>query len=408
MEIESGKPLQPELNPIQQWIHDLKSSETARYKFIFVTVILLLLLFFALGMSYGAERSDNLADPSDTSAIYRMNMPCLLVQTLHCGTEGVAPEKSIIFKLRFPTMEPSVGGAGGTVSLYTNIQFPENFFRGSLIAPPYRSRNQIFLSIGDALIVINQNDPIQAEYNAKLSLQSGTLTHYPFDEYELQLKIIVAVHPNYDGTNNTHWGFPKGIEVSFADQPTQLTTMAGTLNPNAIVRPPAGDMQTLLPDFNSTAFLAMPFVINLTDTTAGAFEVDTYVVTPKVFSYSDLGHFKIKFARPHVTKFYPMCVIIGMWGILVAELFVLYWMVVLRFKKTDNPAMLGFFAAVIFALPSLRNSMPFNPPLGILIDFASFFWAEVVAMSALLLISIRFAIDTSPYVNVNPAPAPPK
>eukprot|EP00455_Lapot_gusevi_P035902 TRINITY_DN3979_c0_g3_i2.p1 TRINITY_DN3979_c0_g3~~TRINITY_DN3979_c0_g3_i2.p1 ORF type:complete len:116 (-),score=34.88 TRINITY_DN3979_c0_g3_i2:300-605(-) len=99
-----------------------------------------------------------------------------------------------------------------------------------------------------------------------------------------------------------------------------------------------------------------------------------------------------------------MCVIIGMWGLLIAETFVLYWMVVIRYKKTDNPALLGFFACVIFALPSLRNSLPHNPPLGILIDFASFFWAEVVAMLALLLISIRFAVDTSPYVNANPAP----
>eukprot|EP00455_Lapot_gusevi_P038771 TRINITY_DN4346_c0_g1_i1.p1 TRINITY_DN4346_c0_g1~~TRINITY_DN4346_c0_g1_i1.p1 ORF type:complete len:107 (+),score=31.19 TRINITY_DN4346_c0_g1_i1:51-371(+) len=85
-----------------------------------------------------------------------------------------------------------------------------------------------------------------------------------------------------------------------------------------------------------------------------------------------------------------------MWGILIAECLVLYWMVVLRYRKTDNPALLAFFAAVIFALPSLRNSLPFQPPLGCLLDFGSFFWAEIVAMGALLLISIRFVLDSAP------------
>eukprot|EP00455_Lapot_gusevi_P051802 TRINITY_DN7808_c0_g2_i3.p1 TRINITY_DN7808_c0_g2~~TRINITY_DN7808_c0_g2_i3.p1 ORF type:complete len:203 (+),score=60.07 TRINITY_DN7808_c0_g2_i3:65-610(+) len=157
-------------------------------------------------------------------------------------------------------------------------------------------------------------------------------------------------------------------------------------------------------DFFYTENIILPHAVYIQDTTAGPFELTAQLIN---LNMDTPGFIRFRFARPSVSKIYPLCVVLGMWGILVAQGYVIYWMTVIRYKKTDNPAMLAFFAAVIFALPSLRNSMPFSPPIGILIDFAAFFWAEIVAMGALLIISIRFAFDTHPHIQPHPAPPPP-
>lgn len=48
----------------------------------------------------------------------------------------------------------------------------------------------------------------------------------------------------------------------------------------------------------------------------------------------------------------------------------------------------GALAAIVFALPALRNALPGAPPLGVRADVLVFFWAEIAAVVALgLLIS---------------------
>jgi Domain of unknown function (DUF4436) len=48
-------------------------------------------------------------------------------------------------------------------------------------------------------------------------------------------------------------------------------------------------------------------------------------------------------------------------------------------------ALVGALAAVIFALPALRNALPGAPPLGVRADIFIFFWAELGAVIALCL-----------------------
>ncbi len=51
--------------------------------------------------------------------------------------------------------------------------------------------------------------------------------------------------------------------------------------------------------------------------------------------------------------------------------------------------MFSWLAALLFALPPLRNAMPSAPPIGSLSDFMAFFWAEGIV--ALSLATVVFA-----------------
>jgi hypothetical protein len=48
-------------------------------------------------------------------------------------------------------------------------------------------------------------------------------------------------------------------------------------------------------------------------------------------------------------------------------------------------SMFGWMGALLFALVPLRNAMPAVPPIGVLSDFISFFWAEIVVAICLVI-----------------------
>ncbi|MDE3089868.1 MAG: DUF4436 family protein [Chloroflexota bacterium] len=73
------------------------------------------------------------------------------------------------------------------------------------------------------------------------------------------------------------------------------------------------------------------------------------------------------------------------WLLALSALFVAL-SVAVRGRKVEL-AMFSWLAALLFALPPLRNAMPGVPPLGSFNDFASFFWAEgIVALSLIIIV----------------------
>ena len=73
------------------------------------------------------------------------------------------------------------------------------------------------------------------------------------------------------------------------------------------------------------------------------------------------------------------------WLLALSALFVAL-SVAVRGRKVEL-AMFSWLAALLFALPPLRNAMPAVPPLGSFNDFASFFWAEgIVALSLITIV----------------------
>lgn len=54
--------------------------------------------------------------------------------------------------------------------------------------------------------------------------------------------------------------------------------------------------------------------------------------------------------------------------------------------------MMIWTAALLFVIPTVRNSMPGNAPTGALIDFVVFFWLQIaiaVAMASLVVTWVR-------------------
>lgn len=60
-------------------------------------------------------------------------------------------------------------------------------------------------------------------------------------------------------------------------------------------------------------------------------------------------------------------------------------------RRKPELGMLGWMSALLFALPAVRNSLPGAPPLGALIDYTAFFWAEaLVGLSTMMVVALWF------------------
>lgn len=58
------------------------------------------------------------------------------------------------------------------------------------------------------------------------------------------------------------------------------------------------------------------------------------------------------------------------------------WQVVYRGRKIEF-SMMVWVAALLFVIPTVRNSLPGSVPPGALIDFLIFFWLQVAAVAAM-------------------------
>ena len=89
-------------------------------------------------------------------------------------------------------------------------------------------------------------------------------------------------------------------------------------------------------------------------------------------------------ARASTTMFFSLFVMVMMWGLTIAVLF-LTLSCVLRGRKVEL-AMFSFTAALLFAFASVRGAQPGTPPIGTYSDFISFFWAEVIIALCLVVL----------------------
>jgi len=89
-------------------------------------------------------------------------------------------------------------------------------------------------------------------------------------------------------------------------------------------------------------------------------------------------------SRASTVKFFAIFIILMMWGLTTAVIF-LTLSVVSRGRKVEI-GMFSFLAALLFAFAAVRNSQPGAPPIGTFSDFISFFWAEVIIASCLVAV----------------------
>ena len=115
-------------------------------------------------------------------------------------------------------------------------------------------------------------------------------------------------------------------------------------------------------------------------------------ITPQLTRRSESGdtvlRLSLKRLLPVVVFIWFMAIVSAMLSLTV----VLVVVSVLTGRRKPELAMLGWMTALLFALPAVRNSLPGAPPLGAVIDYGSFFWAEALGgVSLMILVGLWFA-----------------
>ena len=93
--------------------------------------------------------------------------------------------------------------------------------------------------------------------------------------------------------------------------------------------------------------------------------------------------FDLDFERSSTAQFFSLFIVVMMWALSIAVLFLLLSVIVR--KRKPELAMFSFMAALLFAFYAVRNSQPNVPTIGVFSDFISFFWAELIVAACLLI-----------------------
>ncbi|WP_327350338.1 DUF4436 family protein [Streptomyces sp. NBC_01304] len=96
--------------------------------------------------------------------------------------------------------------------------------------------------------------------------------------------------------------------------------------------------------------------------------------------------FDVKISRSRATFVMGYMMTAVMWGLALAVLGGA-WVIIDQRRGLVWPA-LGWMAATLFALAGFRNAAPGNPPIGSLIDYSGFFWAEAIVGTCLVAVVV--------------------
>lgn len=102
-------------------------------------------------------------------------------------------------------------------------------------------------------------------------------------------------------------------------------------------------------------------------------------------SANGIGGAEARFSRSAGVLAFAVFMMITMWGLAIAVLLSAKHLVTRR-RGLVWPAF-GFMAATLFALAGFRNIAPGSPPIGSLLDYTAFLWAEaVIALSVVVAV----------------------
>jgi len=222
-------------------------------------------------------------------------------------------------------------------------------------------------------------NPVEAVIN----MYDGLVTDYPFDKHSGFLELYFT--PSAPTTTSQ----PQGATGSAAT-PAERTDTVPT--PSTEATPPAPTATTGGEGAKPADEAKKP------EDSAAASEEDVSIA---VDFYGSIAGYKIeaakseesddnyvgidmKIARSSTVIFFSVFVMVLMWGVTIAVMFMTL-SIFLRGRKIEL-GMFSFLAALLFAFAAVRNSQPGVPPIGAFSDFISFFWAEVILAMCLLAI----------------------
>jgi hypothetical protein len=88
---------------------------------------------------------------------------------------------------------------------------------------------------------------------------------------------------------------------------------------------------------------------------------------------------------------FAVFIMVVMWGLALAAVAVAVSLVARR--RRFEAGFTGFLAVLLFAFPTVRNSLPGIPPVGVLFDYAAFFWAEALVALALIALITGWTVQ---------------
>ncbi|MEV6204195.1 DUF4436 family protein [Streptomyces sp. NPDC051771] len=98
------------------------------------------------------------------------------------------------------------------------------------------------------------------------------------------------------------------------------------------------------------------------------------------------AYYAVALGRSDSVLVFAVFMMVAMWALAVA-VFLGAWFLVTRRKGLTWPA-LGWMAATLFALAAFRNTAPGTPPIGSLLDYLAFLWAETVIACCLVTVAV--------------------
>ena len=119
--------------------------------------------------------------------------------------------------------------------------------------------------------------------------------------------------------------------------------------------------------------------------------------TRDMFIGEPFARFKLR--RASTTIFFALFIDVIFWAVALTA-FGLALRLVERRRKFEA-GFTSFLAALLFAFPAVRNTLPGSPPIGALNDFLAFFWTEAVVAVAMIVLLVAY------YVRRLPGAAPP-
>jgi len=124
--------------------------------------------------------------------------------------------------------------------------------------------------------------------------------------------------------------------------------------------------------------------------TAEGWTLDSTAQSPKEIPPHTFGY-QLEMHRIASTQVYSLFIMALMWALAVAGVF----MALTLIRNTDHKIEAGpltYLAALLFAFPLIRTLLPGDPALGILADFAAYFWVEVVVGMTLFALLVTWII----------------
>lgn len=197
---------------------------------------------------------------------------------------------------------------------------------------------------------------------AVLNMYDGDISDYPFDSHKADLIFYFTSKPDKPADK------PKTTEEK--PKTTEETPATETKTETKTEKPVEEEIDEV----------EVPFSLDFTPALAG------YNITAAKSKESDdtFLDMELTITRGSMAKFFSVFVMILMWAITIVVAS-LAFSVVFRDRKPEI-AMFSFIATLLFAFVTLRNGLPFAPPIGINFDYLSFFLAEIIL--AVCLVSI--------------------